>query len=302
MAAFIVVAVVPLVVCAVALREISAATVVAFVLALLIAVAMGIVVAQTISESLRRLAAAATAIAQGDLRQELPTRRRDEIGSLAQAFDSMSIQIEQRIEGLSEKTQTLALEIGNLSAFGTTLAQTPDPHAGLRRLADMVRAMLDADSASVFLVYEGHTTRAAFSGGRRCVVPSPAADELAAWAVSERRGLEVRDAETDERLSVLARATNQVSSYLVVPLARQEGVVGALTVGPSGSPRASAASRASCSWTRDVRRRAAARRRLREPPRTSRFRTAPPPRGGTPPDRSRRCARAPRPSRPPSRR
>ena len=192
---------------------------------------IGLIVAQTISKPLRRLAAAATAIAHGDLHQELPTQRRDEIGSLAQAFNTMSAQVAARIDGLSEKTQTLALEISNLSAFGATLAQTPDPHAELRRLADMIRAMLDADTASVFLVYEGHTTRAAFSGGKRCPVPSPAADELAAWAVEHRQGLEVHDAETDDHLSALARATNQLRSFLVVPLARQEGVVGALVVG-----------------------------------------------------------------------
>ena len=216
---------------ATALNEINAITVAAFLVALLIAAAIGVVIAQTISKPLRRLAAAATAIAHGDLRQQLPTQRRDEIGSLALAFNTMSAQVAARIDGLSEKTQSLALEISNLSAFGATLAQTPDPHAELRRLADMIRAMLDADTASVFLVYEGHTTRAAFSGGKRCPLPSPAADELAVWAVEERRGLEVKDAETDEHLSAIARATNQLRSILVVPLARQEGVVGALTVG-----------------------------------------------------------------------
>jgi HD-GYP domain-containing protein (c-di-GMP phosphodiesterase class II)/sensor domain CHASE-containing protein len=216
---------------ATALGEINAITVGAFVLSLLIAAAIGLVVAQTISKPLRRLAAAATAIADGHLRQELPTDRHDEIGSLALAFNTMSAQVAARIDGLSEKTQSLALEISNLSAFGATLAQTPDPHAELRRLADMIRAMLDADTAGVFLVYEGHTTRAAFSGGHRCPVPSPAGDELAALAVATGHGLEVRDAETDEHLSALARATNQLRSFLVVPLARQEGVIGALTVG-----------------------------------------------------------------------
>jgi HD-GYP domain-containing protein (c-di-GMP phosphodiesterase class II)/sensor domain CHASE-containing protein len=216
---------------AAALGEINAITIAAFLAALLIAATIGTIVAQTISKPLRRLAAAATAMAHGDLRQELPTQRRDEIGSLAKAFNTMSAQVAARIDGLSEKTQTLALEISNLSAFGATLAQTPDPHAELRRLADMIRAMLDADSASVFLVYEGHTTRAAFSGGQRCPVPSPAADELALWAVENSCGLEVLDAETDEHLSALARATNQLRSFLVVPLARQEGVVGALIVG-----------------------------------------------------------------------
>jgi HD-GYP domain-containing protein (c-di-GMP phosphodiesterase class II)/HAMP domain-containing protein len=214
-----------------AVSEINAITIGAFVVALLIAAAIGMIVAETISQPLRRLAGAATAIAHGDLHQELPTQRRDEIGSLAKAFNSMSAQVAARIDGLSEKTQTLALEISNLSAFGTTLAQTPDPHAELRRLADMIRAMLDADAASVFLVYEGRVTRAAFSGGKRCPVPSPAADELAVWAVGEQLGLEVADAETDEHLSTLARATNQLRSLLVVPLARQEGVVGALVVG-----------------------------------------------------------------------
>jgi HD-GYP domain-containing protein (c-di-GMP phosphodiesterase class II)/HAMP domain-containing protein/sensor domain CHASE-containing protein len=216
---------------ATALGEINAITIGAFVIALLLAGGIGLVVAQTISKPLRRLAAAATAMAEGDLHQELPTQRHDEIGSLAQAFNSMSAHVAERIEGLSRKTQSLALEISNLSAFGATLAQTPDPHAELRRLADMIRAMLDADAANVFLIYDGQTTRAAFSGGPRCPVPSPAADELAAWAVLSERGLEVRDAETDDHLSALARATNQLRSFLVVPLARQEGVVGALTVG-----------------------------------------------------------------------
>ena len=213
------------------LGEIDLITMGAFVIALVVALTMGLIMARTISTPLSRLAAAATALSHGDRHEKLPTERRDEIGSLARAFDSMSERVAARIDGLSEKTQTLALEISNLSAFGATLAQTPDPHAELRRLADMIRAMLEADMVSVFLVYEGHTTRAAFSGGQGSPVPSAAADELAAWAVEHRQGLEVADAETDERLSALARATNQLRSLLVVPLARQEGVVGALVVG-----------------------------------------------------------------------
>jgi GAF domain-containing protein/HAMP domain-containing protein len=216
---------------ATALGEINAITVGAFVISLLLAAVIGMVVAQTISRPLRQLAAAATAMADGDLRHALPTQRHDEIGSLAQAFNTMSEHVAARIDGLSDKAQSLALEISNLSAFGATLAQTPDPHAELQRLADMIRAMLDADTASVFLVYDGLTTRAAFSGGHRAPVPSQAADELAAWSVASVSGLEVRDAETDGHLSALARATNRLRSFLVVPLARQEGVVGALTVG-----------------------------------------------------------------------
>jgi hypothetical protein len=44
-------------------------------------------------------------------------------------------------------------------------------------------------------------------------------------------GLQVADADSDEHLSAMARGTNQMNSFLVVPLARQEGVVGAIAVG-----------------------------------------------------------------------
>ncbi|HMK92705.1 MAG TPA: HAMP domain-containing protein, partial [Thermoleophilia bacterium] len=216
---------------AAALRQINEITIAAFLAALLIAGAIGVLVALTISKPLRRLAAAATAMAHGDLHQELPTHRGDEIGSLAKAFNAMSSQVAARVDALSEKTRTLSLEISNLSAFGTTLTQTPDPHAELQRLSDMIRAMLDADTASVFLVYDGHTTREAFSGSKRCAVPPPAADKLADWVVLSQRALEVHDAEADEHLSALARATNQLRSFLVVPLARQDAVIGALAVG-----------------------------------------------------------------------
>jgi HD-GYP domain-containing protein (c-di-GMP phosphodiesterase class II)/sensor domain CHASE-containing protein/HAMP domain-containing protein len=214
-----------------ALGQINGVTVAAFALALIIALLMGLLVAHTISAPLRRLATAATGIAHGDLRQSLHLGRNDEIGALADAFDVMSERVACQVEDLSEKSRNLALEISNLSAFGTTLARTADPHAELRRLADMIRAMHGADAASVYLVYEGQTARAAFSGGRQSPVPSPAADELAAWVVTHGSSVQVADAETEERLSALARGANLLNSLLVVPLARQEGVIGALCIG-----------------------------------------------------------------------
>jgi HD-GYP domain-containing protein (c-di-GMP phosphodiesterase class II)/HAMP domain-containing protein/sensor domain CHASE-containing protein len=214
-----------------ALGHIGSVTLATFALALVVALLMGLLVAQTISNPLGHLATAATRIAHGDLRQSLRCQRSDEIGSLAKAFNIMSERVSAQVDDLSHKTQSLALEISNLSAFGTTLAQTPDPHAELRRLADMIRGMHEADTASVFLVYEGHMTRAAFSGSNGCPVPSPAVDELAAWVIENRCSLEAPDADADAHLSDLAKATNQLKSLLVVPMARQEGVVGALAIG-----------------------------------------------------------------------
>ena len=214
-----------------ALGAINRITVLAFVGAMLIALGMAFLVSKTISKPLRQLADAAGDIARGDLRQSLHVQRQDEIGKLAAAFNAMSARVANQVEALSQKSQSLALEISNLSAFGTTLAQTPDPYAELRRLADMVREMHEADSASIFLVYEGHLTRAAFSGNRRAPVPSPAADELASWVIDNACSLEVGDTQDDPHLSEQVRQSNHLRSFLVVPLTRQEGVVGAMSVG-----------------------------------------------------------------------
>lgn len=214
-----------------ALASINSIMILAYLLALIASVLVGWLVSYKISRPLRRLATAASGIAHGDYRQKLDLHRRDEIGRLAEAFDTMSARVAEKVEGLAQDSQTLALEISNLSAFGATLAQSHDPHGELRKLADMIRGMLDADSTSVFLVYEGHTTRATFSGGPRSPIPSPAADELACWVVDHGLSLQVEDAQTDAHLSNLARGTNTLCSFLVVPLRRQEGIVGALSVG-----------------------------------------------------------------------
>jgi methyl-accepting chemotaxis protein len=58
---------------------------------------LALVIAQLISAPIRQLTAAAGAIAAGDLSRRLGMRRRDEIGRLAQNFDSMAQALEDRI-------------------------------------------------------------------------------------------------------------------------------------------------------------------------------------------------------------
>jgi GAF domain-containing protein/HAMP domain-containing protein len=213
--------------------QLVAITVGAFAVATAIAALMGLLVARTVSRPLGRLAEAAANIARGDLRQTIPVQRHDEIGTLASAFNAMSVRVAGEVETLSRKTQSLALEISNLNAFGATLAQSSDPHAELPRLAAMIRTMNDAASVSIFLVYGGDVANAAFSG-HGAVKESPAAVELAGWVVRNACALEVPDAGAEARLSASAREADRQGSFLVVPLARQEGVVGALAMGYAG--------------------------------------------------------------------
>ena len=233
--ACLIVSVVPLLVLGALVYWRGRISVTVFGVALLVALLIGLVVAHAISSRLYRLAVAATGIAGGDLRQHLEVRRHDEIGRLADAFNTMSDRVASQVELLSDKAATMALEINSLSAFGATLARTPDPHAELQHLAEMIRTLHGADAASVFLVYEGHTTREAFSGGERSPVPSPHVEELVPWVVGHGRSAVVTDVAEDERLGAGrgdgALDTTGLTSILAVPLTRREGVVGVLCVG-----------------------------------------------------------------------
>ncbi|MGI8486472.1 MAG: sensor histidine kinase [Thermomicrobiales bacterium] len=63
--------------------------------ALLVAIPFGVWRARSISRRLHRLAGAATALAEGDLKTRVQVTRRDEIGQLGESFNEMGEQIEK---------------------------------------------------------------------------------------------------------------------------------------------------------------------------------------------------------------
>lgn len=77
----------------------------ALLIALLIAVGIGLVTSRTLTRPLRRLAAAARAIKAGETSQHLEVRSRDEIGELSRAFNAMAAQI---AADMREKTDAYA--------------------------------------------------------------------------------------------------------------------------------------------------------------------------------------------------
>ncbi|MCB0194780.1 MAG: GAF domain-containing protein [Anaerolineae bacterium] len=73
---------------------------------------LGILIARTITQPISNLTHASTAIAQGDWSQSVEVASQDEIGLLAQSFNSMREQLQQAFETLEERVQerTRALE------------------------------------------------------------------------------------------------------------------------------------------------------------------------------------------------
>jgi GAF domain-containing protein/HAMP domain-containing protein len=84
--------------------------------ALFLAVFMAILFARNIGDPITHLANAAGRIASGDLVATAPVERLDEIGLLATAFNTMTAQLRQTLEGLEQrvKERTVDLEQANL--------------------------------------------------------------------------------------------------------------------------------------------------------------------------------------------
>ncbi len=77
-------------------------------LAVVVAALVGLLVASLITTRVKRLAAAARRIAEGDLSQPLDPRGRDEIGDLGRALDSMRIALAESFDALSSERDRLS--------------------------------------------------------------------------------------------------------------------------------------------------------------------------------------------------
>ncbi len=78
---------------------------------LLIAIGAAIMVTRSIATPLEHLTFAATRVAGGDLTQTAFIQREDEIGTLGNAFNAMTIQLRELIEGLEERVAARTSEL-----------------------------------------------------------------------------------------------------------------------------------------------------------------------------------------------
>jgi HD-GYP domain-containing protein (c-di-GMP phosphodiesterase class II) len=206
------------------LRETGA---LALVLALMVAVAVGLLVAATVGRPLRQLTQAAAAMAGGSTRQRIEIKGNDELAEVAQAFNVMSEHVSQEIERLSAKLRRMSTEISNLSAFGESLAQIPDVRGELQRLVGMVADIFAADYVRLYLDEEGDLVEAAAygkTGKARAVVELLAARAGASGQPASGRP-HLRGAEAVEG------APPEAATVLAVPLSLNEHVAGVLVAG-----------------------------------------------------------------------
>ena len=123
------------------LNGVRAATVM-LVIAILLAIALGLIVAQSIRRPLRQAVAVLEEVANGDLTQRLDVQSADEVGQMAIALNSSLATVHdviQQIESDASKLSTLA---GTQSAGSGAAAGSVSELAELAEMAENLNAMI----------------------------------------------------------------------------------------------------------------------------------------------------------------
>lgn len=76
-----------------------------------IALFLGIFLSRTITRPIRELTKATHAVSQGDLAQHVPVRTNDELGELARAFNTMSVELSRSVDARKQMTADIAHEL-----------------------------------------------------------------------------------------------------------------------------------------------------------------------------------------------
>jgi signal transduction histidine kinase len=111
-------------------------------LAILLAAMASLAISRSIASPVENLARTATRIARGDLDQVAPIIRQDEIGELAHAFNSMTEQLRDLIEGLEKRVLERTQEIQDANRSLSRRAVQMETSA---RVSQEITSILDID-------------------------------------------------------------------------------------------------------------------------------------------------------------
>jgi signal transduction histidine kinase/HAMP domain-containing protein len=124
------------------------------VVALVMAGGLGFLSVRRLVEPIEALATTAQAISAGDLSQQAAVTRCDEIGALAQAFNSMTAQLRELIAGLEQRVADRTRGLQTAAEVARATTSVLDPDELLRQTVDFVREQLDLCYVGLFLLNE----------------------------------------------------------------------------------------------------------------------------------------------------
>jgi two-component system sensor histidine kinase BaeS len=200
------------------LNRVTSAAALSAVIAALIALALGVLLARTLTHPLRELTVATQAMARGKLDQQVAVRSRDEIGVLATSFNQMSADLARGSQLRKQMTADLAhdlrtplsilrgytegLQDGRLQGSPTLYTIMHGEVQHLQRLVEDLRVLSLADAGELPL-------------NRRAVDPSALLERtgLAYIDKAEQQGIALR-VEPAEALPSIAVDTDRMTQVL----------------------------------------------------------------------------------------
>ncbi|MGH2683141.1 MAG: diguanylate cyclase [Actinomycetota bacterium] len=118
---------------------------------LVVAAALGLVLARLLAEPLEQLAEGARSVAAGDLQTRVEAEGQD-FGRIAEAFNTMTTNLQQYVGELEESRDELRR---NLERLGVTLRSTHDLEAMLGVILDTAAVTLRARAGALYLLHPG---------------------------------------------------------------------------------------------------------------------------------------------------
>ena len=208
------------------------------VFAALIAVLVAFLVTRTIANPLGELVNAAGQLAAGDLNVKVEMDSKDEIGVLADAFNTMAKQLTDLIANLEQRVAARTQDLATVAEVGTATATILDSKRLLQEVVDLTKERFNLYHAHIYLLDdEGkNLVLAAGAGepGRKMVaegrsIPLDREHSLVARAARERKGVTVNDVtrEPDHLSNPLLPDTR---SELAVPMIVGGNVIGVFDI------------------------------------------------------------------------
>jgi len=210
---------------------------------LTLAVVASLFIARGIATPLSNLTETAALIAGGDLSLTAQVGRRDEIGTLAQAFNSMTSQLRNLIANLEKRVAERTHEVELRSAYleaaadvGRAASSILDPDQLIRQTVELIRERFDLYYVGMFVVDEagewallragtGEAGQAMQARGHRIKV----GEGMIGWSVAHAEARVALEAGEDATRLATAELP-ETCSEAALPLRSRGRVLGALTV------------------------------------------------------------------------